>query len=65
MNHITRLLNERDHAQSVIRQLRDELRELEIYLASEKFHGPDNDYVHVRTDIGPKIARLRFMLCGE
>jgi hypothetical protein len=62
MNHITRLISERDSAQATIRQARELLTEIELYLTSSKFAAPDSDYVHVRTDILPKIARARFAL---
>ena len=62
MNHITRLISERDEALATIRNAREMLTELELYLTSSKFAAPDCDYVHVRTDILPKIARARFAL---
>jgi hypothetical protein len=62
MNHIARLIKERDEAQATVRRATDMLTELELYLTSSKFHGPDCDYVHVRTDILPKIADVRFAL---
>jgi hypothetical protein len=63
MNHIARLTQERDHAREVIRALRDQLTDLEVYLTSTKFQ--ENDSVHVRTDILPKVGALRFLTCGE
>lgn len=65
MNHIARLTEERERLRALVRETRDKLTDLERYLASDKFHGPGNDYVHVRTDIGPKITALRIALCGE
>ena len=62
MNHIARLISERDEAQATLRAARDMLTDLELYLTSSKFAAPDADYVHVRTDILPKIARVRFAL---
>ena len=62
MNHITRLISERDEARETIRNAREMLTDLELYLTSSKFHGPDADFVHVRTDILPKIAQARFAL---
>ena len=62
MNHIARITSERDEAWETIREARDMLCELERYLTSSKFAAPDCDYVHVRTDILPKIARARFAL---
>ena len=62
MNHIARLTSERDAAAQTLRDARDMLTDLELYLTSSKFAGPDADYVHVRTDILPKIAAVRFAL---
>ncbi len=62
MSHIKRLLIERDEAQEQLRRAREELIELETYLTSPKFAWPDNDYVHVKTDILPKLSRIRFQL---
>ena len=59
MNHIARLTNERGEALEALAHARAMVCELEAYLLSPKFHGPDNDYVHVRTDILPKLAQLR------
>ena len=65
MNHITRLMTERDEARAVIRDARQRLTELELYLTSAKFQGLDADYVNVRTDILPKLSSIRFDLCGQ
>lgn len=65
MNHIARLISERDEARAVIRDARNALTDIERYLSSAKFVWPQNDYVHVRTDILPKIASVRFALCGQ
>lgn len=64
MNHIARITNERDELQALVRQVREELTFLQHYLTSSKFSAPDSDYVHVRTDILPKINRIQFMTCG-
>ena len=65
MNHIARLTSERDEARAAIRAAREELASIECYLTSSKFAAPDCDYVHVRTDILPKIAKVRFGLLVE
>jgi hypothetical protein len=62
MNHIARLTEERDSALLQVRVARRLLTDIEVYLTSSKFAGADADYVHVRTDILPKIARARFAL---
>ncbi len=65
MNHIARLIQERDEAIATIRKVREELLEISHYLQSSKFTAPDCDYVHVRTDILPKITRVHFLTCGQ
>ncbi len=65
MNHIHRITQERDAAQEKIRDLEDRLRDLEHYLLSDKFSWPENDYVHVRTDILPKISTIRFAAISQ
>ena len=62
MNHIARLTGERLEALAQLSEARALVLELEAYLLSSKFHGPDNDYVHVRTDLLPKLARVRSAL---
>jgi hypothetical protein len=62
MNHIARLIHERDAAWAQIRAARERLDEIEHYLTSAQF--PD-DFVHVRTDILPKIANVRFGLISS
>ncbi len=65
MNYIKQLLQDLGKAQAAIRQTRDQLIYLEVYLTSSKFAAPDCDYVHVRTDILPKLSAIRFDLCGQ
>jgi hypothetical protein len=64
MNHIARITAEREELRQAVRQAREELTALEHYLTSSKFTAPDCDYVHVRTDMLPKIAAIHFALCG-
>lgn len=59
MNHIARITAERLEALEQLRDARALVCELETYLLSAKFAGPGNDYVHVRTDLLPKLARVR------
>lgn len=59
MNHIARITAERREALEQLRDARAMLCELEAYLMSAKFSAPGADYVHVRTDLLPKLARLR------
>ncbi len=60
-NHIHRITRERDEAFRQLTQVRNMLCDIELYLTSAKVtNSPDDDYVHVRTDILPKIATVRF-----
>ena len=61
MNHITRLTTDRSEALEQLANARELVLELEAYLLSAKFAG-DNDYVHVRTDLLPKLAHVRSAL---
>lgn len=62
MNHIARLTGERLEALEQVMAARELVLELEAYLMSAKFQGADNDFVHVRTDMLPKLARVRSAL---
>jgi hypothetical protein len=62
MNHIARLTVERLEALEQLSAARELVLELEAYLLSAKFAGPDADFVHVRTDMLPKLARVRSAL---
>jgi hypothetical protein len=64
-NHIARLTRERDEAQALVRQIREDLTDLLKYLGSPKFHGPENNYVHISTDIWPKLLEIQFKTCGQ
>jgi hypothetical protein len=62
MNHIARLTGERLEALEQLGAARELLEELQTYLMSSKFSAPGADYVHVRTDLLPKLARVRSAL---
>jgi hypothetical protein len=57
--YISALQTERFELREHVLSLTDRIRDLEAYLASAKFAGTDSDYVHVSTDILPKIRKLR------
>jgi hypothetical protein len=59
MNYIKRLEAERRALETQLFEVRDELTEMLAYLNSPKFQGADKDYVHVSTDIFPKLVELR------
>jgi len=61
-NHIARLIRERDEYAAQMREARDALVDIMHYLQSPKFHGVDKDYVHVSTDIMPKLISLQFKM---
>lgn len=63
MNHIARLTSDRDAARAVLNDAREELADLLAYLGSSKFAAaPDADYIHIRTDLMPRLLRLRLAL---
>ena len=62
MNHIQNLTVQRDDALTTIADAREALNELLGYLDGDKFSG-DGGYVHLRTDLMPKLLSLRLMLC--
>ena len=60
-NYIARLKRERDEAIAQLHAVNVELIELQTYLSGQKFAWPDHDYVHVRTDMLPRLAEIRRM----
>ena len=64
MNYISFLQDQREETARQLLTARTELVEILHYLQSSKFNGPDADYVHVRTDILPKLTRLNTTLAG-
>ena len=61
-NHIARLIRERDEYAAQVKDARNALIDIMHYLQTPKFHGVENDYVHVSTDIMPKLIGLQFKL---
>ena len=61
-NHIARLIRERDEYAAQMRDAREALVDIMHYLQGTKFHGVENDYVHVSTDMMPKLIALHFKL---
>ena len=62
MSHIHRLTAERDVLTQVIADATNELSWLLAYLSLDKFARPDNDFVHISTDLMPKLTSLRSTL---
>ncbi len=59
MNYIKRLETENEELKATLAMANNEITNLMAYLASSKFHGAENDYAHVSTDIFPKLRELR------
>jgi hypothetical protein len=59
VTYAARMTAERDAFADQLHSVRNALIEIEVYLASSKFHGVDNDYAYVSTDILPKIRAAR------
>jgi hypothetical protein len=57
-NYIKRLEDENKALRAQLLEARDAIIEDQLYLLSSKFQGPDNDYVHIRTDMLPKLCKL-------
>jgi hypothetical protein len=55
VTYAARMTAERDTYADQLDSVRNLLIEIEVYLASPKFHGAANDFIHVTTDILPKI----------
>jgi len=64
MNHIDRLTRERNETREVLSDALDMVHDLMLYLHSSKFAGVDNDYIHVSTDLLPKVCDIRRKLRG-
>lgn len=62
MNFIKRLQAENQELKNQIREAQEETLEILKYLNSPKFHGAENDYVHVSTDIFKKVDTVKNML---
>lgn len=60
--YINRLQDENAALREQLEAARRAVIDMQSYLQSSKFHGPENDYVHVSTDINPKLSELRNML---
>lgn len=58
MNYIKKLNNTINETKSEVSEIEAELLEIAIYLSSDKFHGHENNYVHVSTDILPKVRNV-------
>lgn len=62
MNYISFLQDKNEAQGRAAAEAITMLSDLMAYLESGKFQGPDNDYVHVKRDIFPKIREIRMAL---
>jgi hypothetical protein len=59
MNYIKRLEAEKAELERRLANVREMLTETMTYLTTDKFAGVENDYVHVRTDMLPRLGEIR------
>ena len=62
MNYIQSLREANDEKTATICAAVEELTNLMAYLQTSKFQGPDMDYVHISTDLFPKLREIRMGL---
>ena len=62
MNYIQYLQDKNEAQAQTISEAITLLTDLMFYLEGSKFQGDGNDYVHVKTDIFPKIRSIRIGL---
>ena len=65
MNYITKLQLEKQALEDQLSAVRNSVIELQMYYSSEKFQGDDNGYAYTRTDILPRLARLKEVAQSE
>ncbi len=62
MNYISYLQDKTEAQGRSISETITALSDLMAYLESSKFSAPDSDYVHIKTDIFPKLREIRLNL---
>ena len=62
MNYIQSLREANNEKTATICAAVEELTNLMAYLQTSKFQGPDNDFVHIKTDLFPKLREIRMGL---
>lgn len=60
MNYIKRLEQTEIQMTRDVWELECDILDIALYLRSDKFQGTENDYIHVSTDILPKINALLY-----
>jgi hypothetical protein len=65
MNHIVKLQQENKELKQAIEDAIQLIVDMQAYYNSEKFHGFENDFAHVKTDVYPKISFLKMFLSGK
>lgn len=59
MNYIKQLQSQNEALTKTLSQVNEEMISILKYLRSEKFQGFENDYVHVGTDMVPKLEVIK------
>ena len=62
MNYIQSLREANDEKTALICGAVEELTSIMAYLQTAKFQGPDNDFIHIKTDLFPKLREIRLNL---
>ena len=62
MNYIQFLQDKTEAQGRAIAETVTQLSDLMAYLESAKFQGPDNDFVHIKTDLFPRLREIRMGL---
>lgn len=62
MNYISYLQDKIEAQGHSIEETVAALSDLMAYLESSKFSAPDADYVHIKTDLFPKLREIRLNL---
>lgn len=64
-NYIKKLQSENEQLKKNMEYAIELLIDMQRYYNSEKFHGVENNYAHVTTDVYPKISSLKMFLAGS
>lgn len=59
MNYIKQLQADNQELKNRLDTVEEQLIELLAYYNSNKFHGVENDYAHVSTDVYPRINAIK------
>jgi len=59
MNYIKKLQAENAELKGQLSEIHERLIDYMRYYNSDKFHGTDNDFAHVTTDVYPRLSELK------